>query len=262
MLKCPHGHSFDFAKEGYCNLLLVQQKGSKDPGDGKEMVAARTRFLSAGHYAPVAAKLFSFVERLAHEFEVLRLVDAGCGEGYYLNEVSRLAKESAASSSLELSGFDISKWAVRAAAKRGVPASWVVASNRQLPYAKESIDLLLSMFGFAVWDSFRNAQPKGGRVLLVDPGPEHLLELRQAIYPSVEKRGQPSLDVALSKGYELESEDSLHFTFHLKSAQEIQDLVSMTPHAYRMSEAGEESLKALSELSCTGDVVFRLLKKA
>lgn len=36
-------------------MLPVQNKRSRDPGDSKEMVAARRRFLNAGFYQPIAA---------------------------------------------------------------------------------------------------------------------------------------------------------------------------------------------------------------
>ena len=49
-LKCPSGHSFDRAKEGYWHLLPVQNTRTKAPGDSREMVAARRAFLSAGYY--------------------------------------------------------------------------------------------------------------------------------------------------------------------------------------------------------------------
>lgn len=53
-LRCADGHCFDLAAQGYVNLLPVQNKRSLDPGDSKEMVAARRRFLEAGHYQPIA----------------------------------------------------------------------------------------------------------------------------------------------------------------------------------------------------------------
>ena len=46
---CPQGHQFDKAKEGYVNLLPVQHKRPKDPGDSSEMMQARRTFLDAGH---------------------------------------------------------------------------------------------------------------------------------------------------------------------------------------------------------------------
>ena len=40
-LLCAANHSFDRAKEGYVNLLPVQKKRSKRPGDSLEMVLGR-----------------------------------------------------------------------------------------------------------------------------------------------------------------------------------------------------------------------------
>lgn len=40
---CPQGHTFDKAKEGYVNLLPVQHKRSRDPGDSAEMMPGATR---------------------------------------------------------------------------------------------------------------------------------------------------------------------------------------------------------------------------
>ena len=59
---CPAGHSFDRAKEGYCNLLPVNRKHSKDPGDDKGMAAARERFLSKGYYEPLRALLRGMID--------------------------------------------------------------------------------------------------------------------------------------------------------------------------------------------------------
>ena len=57
-LKCPSGHSFDRAKEGYWHLLPVQNTRTKAPGDSREMVAARRAFLSAGYYGIFGQALY------------------------------------------------------------------------------------------------------------------------------------------------------------------------------------------------------------
>lgn len=51
--RCPRGHSFDRAREGYVHLLPANRMHSKAPGDDKAMAAARNRFLSGGWYAPL-----------------------------------------------------------------------------------------------------------------------------------------------------------------------------------------------------------------
>src|SRR5437667_5093714 len=78
-LRCPSGHSFDIAKQGYVNLL------GSGAGDSKEMVAARAEFLAAGHYSPLASLVASEAARNLPRDALV--VDAGCGTGYYLAAV-------------------------------------------------------------------------------------------------------------------------------------------------------------------------------
>lgn len=264
-LRCAKGHTFDVAREGYCNLLLVQQKATLDPGDSKTMVEARRRFLEGGHYAAIAEHLFKEICELAKNHRSNRgplgIVDAGCGEGYYLHQLSKLAGERNFPVSLALAGYDISKWALKAAAKRSSEIAWAVAGNRQLPFAKGSVDLILSMFGFPVWESFRAVQLEGGRVILVDPGPGHLIELRKIIYPEVKLNESPLLLAAAARaGYKLERQNQLKFSVNLENNSSIQDLLAMTPHSFRVTKEAREKLASLKRLTVSADVVFRVLR--
>lgn len=262
-LQCDRGHSFDRAKEGYWNLLLVQHKASRDPGDSREMVAARRRILQAGHYAPIADAVFAVVRTVVAERpaeSALRILDAGCGEGFYLAHIAEAAAAGADPARLELAGIDISKWAVRLAAKRKAPVTWAVATNRHLPFAAGSVGLILCLFGFPVWDGFKPVQAAGGRVLLVDPGPDHLIELRSVIYPGVKRSGLPSIAAAEAAGYRLEREQTLRCTIALDTPARIADLLAMTPHAHRIGEPGRAALAGLDRLDATIDVALRLLR--
>ena len=58
---CSSGHSFDVASAGYTHLLPANRKHSKNPGNDKEMVAARAAFLERGHYAPLLSALCAAV---------------------------------------------------------------------------------------------------------------------------------------------------------------------------------------------------------
>ncbi|MFG1881755.1 putative RNA methyltransferase [Micromonospora sp. NPDC049102] len=53
-LRCPRGHTFDIARQGYVNLLTGR---APHVGDSAEMVAARADFLAAGHYDVISAAL-------------------------------------------------------------------------------------------------------------------------------------------------------------------------------------------------------------
>jgi 23S rRNA (guanine745-N1)-methyltransferase len=256
--RCAAGHSFDVARAGYSNLLVVQHKASRDPGDSKDMVAARRRFLEGGHFAPIAERVFDTVQGCMAA-AALNVADAGCGEGYYLDRLAKLADASPEPGSLALAGFDVSKWAVKAAARRKAPVTWLVANNRRPPFLAGSVDLMLCLFGFPVWEGFVQVQKPGSRVLLVDPAADHLLELREIIYPTVTRSPPPPLAAAQAAGYALEREDGLRFSVTLEGAEVIRDLVAMTPHAHRLAQAGRDALAGLTTLTVTVDVALRLL---
>ena len=259
--RCAAGHSFDMARDGYCNFLVVQHKASRDPGDSKQMVAARRRFLDAGHFQPIANLVFEAVRNCLKPAEAIafNVVDAGCGEGYYLDHLGRLAAASPQTGTIGLAGIDVSKWAVKAAARRKVSATWLVANNRIPPFLDGSVDLVLCLFGFPIWEGFKKIQRPGGHLLLVDPAPDHLIELREIIYPTVKRSTPPPLTHAEAAGYSLEHEQELRVTVTLTEAEAIQDLLAMTPHAHRMPQDRRHALAALSTLSVTVNVAVRLL---
>ncbi len=79
---CPQRHQFDVAKEGYINLLPVQHKRSRDPGDSAEMMQARRAFLDAGHYQPLRDAVINLLrERL--DQSATAILDIGCGDSGY-----------------------------------------------------------------------------------------------------------------------------------------------------------------------------------
>ena len=256
------GHSFDMAREGYCNLLVVQHKASRNPGDSKVMVEARRRFLETGHFAPIVDRMFTTVRECvaAAAGGAFNIVDAGCGEGYYLDRLSQIAVSNPEPGTLGLAGIDVSKWAVKAATRRNAPVMWLVANNRTPPFLAGSVDLVLCLFGFPVWDGFKKIQKSGGHVLLVDPAADHVLELREIIYPTVRRSPPPRLAAAEAAGYRLRREEGLRFSVALTDAEMIHDLVAMTPHAHRVAQAGKIALANLSTLTLTVDVTFRLLR--
>jgi 23S rRNA (guanine745-N1)-methyltransferase len=261
--RCANGHSFDVAREGYCNLLVVQHKASLDPGDTAAMVEARRRLLETGIYTPIADGVFDHIRALiagSASPEPLRVVDAGCGEGFYLARIAELAHRFAPPVGLELAGTDVSKWAVRAAAKRRLPVAWAVANNRHLPFMARTVDLILCLFGFPVWQGFQPVLAASGRVLLVDPGPDHLAELRAVIYPVVNRTPVAALDHATAAGFVLETTTPLTYTATLTSQAQIANLLAMTPHAYRAPDAGRLALRALDQLTVTIDVQLRQLR--
>ncbi|MEH6583817.1 MAG: methyltransferase domain-containing protein [Halioglobus sp.] len=255
-LRCEDGHSFDLARQGYVNLLAASDKRSRDPGDSKAMVIARRDFLDSGHYQPVAHKLAEMVMPQLDEDAVL--VDAGCGEGYYLHQLLQ-QMTAGGHSQPEIVAFDISKWAVQAAARR-FSASWLVASNRNIPVVDHSVDMLLSLFGFSEFSSFHKALKPDGYLLLVGAGPAHLQELREVIYPTVKSSQSTELEQAKSGGFVLVESSTLEYRTAPLSQAEITQLLNMTPHLFRASREGKERALTLDEFPVTVQATFLLLK--
>ncbi|MBE9568040.1 MAG: methyltransferase domain-containing protein [Proteobacteria bacterium] len=264
-LSCENGHSYDIARQGYVNLLPVQHKRSKQPGDSKVMVVARSEFLDSGVYQPIADKLVETVLTLLPADGETCILDAGCGEGYYFDTVftalGELAGERASKGELSLIGLDISKDAIIQATKRNRQTSWIVGTNRQPPLLDNSVDIILCMFGFVSATGFEKVLKPGGKIVLVDPGIEHLKELREIIYPEVKKSAQSGSRTTELPGFSSLKTEKLRFTTEISDVTQINNLLLMTPHFYRASKAGREAASRLDTLAITIDVTFRVFEK-
>lgn len=250
---CPQGHSFDIARQGHINLLPVQHKKAKDPGDSKAMVAARRDFLSLGHYQPIAKALLDAITATSTPNEPLRCLDAGCGEGYYLHELTKNSPHE-----LELVGVDISKWAVLAAAKGKAHINWIVASNARLPIQDASLDYVFCLFGFPVYEEFARVLAPKGKLIMIDPAPEHLRELRQQLYPTITEKPEAAAEAPL--GFTPIYHQKISHRFTLKSSAEIHNLLLMTPHWFKASTERREAVLALRELETALAVEVKVLE--
>jgi SAM-dependent methyltransferase len=160
------------------NLILPQHMRTRVPGDNAAMVDARARFLGAGHYAAVAEALVETIAANLPEARPSVVIDAGCGDGYYLWRL----RESITATSVDTYGLDVSRHAIRRAARRDCCSTYVVASNHRLPLQDHSIDVLFSHFSPVNPEEFVRVLAEGGTIILGLPGPEHLFSLKQLIY--------------------------------------------------------------------------------
>lgn len=241
-LVCPKRHSFDVAKEHYVNLLPVNQRHSKDPGDDKEMAAARTRFLDGGWYAPLRDALCQQISTVAHPAPVL--LDAGCGEGYYTAAFS----QTVAALGGRTAGVDLSRPSVKKAGKRCPEAEIAVASVYRLPLADETVDVLVDCFSPLAAEEFRRVLRPGGDFFYVVPGARHLWELKAVLYDqpyeNVEK-------VEEYPGFLHRGVTAVEYSFTLPCQQDIADLFRMTPYFWKTPREGVQRLAEREELTVT-----------
>ena len=244
---CENRHSFDIARQGYVNLLTVQQKKSLHPGDTREQVLSRRAFLDCGFYAPIADCLCETAVELGAQGPIL---DVGCGEGYYC---TRLAKALNGS----LTGLDISKEAVRVAAGKYKDAAWLCATAAHIPVEDKSVKTLTSLFALTLPEEFSRILSDDGLYFQVLAAQDHLLGLKSIIYPELllkEKDSVPEIP-----GFELVKSVPIRFEFTVEREQ-VQNLLSMTPHVYRISKEGAEKLKQTDTLTDTASCVLNLYR--
>ncbi|MBP3685259.1 MAG: methyltransferase domain-containing protein [Oscillospiraceae bacterium] len=246
---CPDSHSFDIARKGYVNLLAVQQKHSKNPGDTREQVLSRREFLEAEHYAPICNALVDTARELNLSGPIL---DVGCGEGYYS---ARLADALGA----ELTGLDISKEAVRCAAAKYKGKLWLCATAAHIPVEDGAAQLVTSLFALTLPEEYARVLQPGGYYFQVLAAEDHLLGLKGIIYDSLhhkEKDTVPELP-----GFTLVKSIPIRFSFTVEG-QQVQNLFSMTPHVFRIGKAGAERLKNTTVLTDTASCVLNVYRRS
>ena len=228
--RCPAGHSFDLARQGYLSLA----GGGRAPGanaDDAAMVEARSAFLGAGHYAPLTAALARRAAELTPADGLL--LDAGGGTGHHAAGVLD-ALPGAAGLTLDVSRFALRR-AARAHPRLGAASADVW---RGLPVRTGAFDLLLNVFAPRNGAEFRRALAPGGALLVVTPGPDHLAELRAergllTVDPAKEER----LRRTLAGHFGQEAEERLEFGMRL-TADEAAALVAMGPSAHHATGGG------------------------
>lgn len=250
VLTCMNAHTFDMAKAGYVNFL--QKKAA---GDTKEMVLARHNFFAQGHYHPISNAVNEIVcshlsdeARWQHRSPAVML-DAGCGEGYYL---SRLQTHLAAwHVQMLYLGFDVSKEAVRLAAKQCRDAFFVVANLKErLALVERSVHVILSIFAPRNPMEFARVMAPNGLLLVVIPAPTHLHQLRSVLHLiriEEDKQHHVMTQFTAQGLFRLETTTTVTYELHLRE-NDILRLVTMTPNYWHFTEKLYQAVSHLSEI--------------
>ncbi len=157
-----------------CQSAAGSHNSSRDPGDSAEMMQARRAFLDAGHYQPLRDAIVAQLrERL--DDKATAVLDIGCGEGYYTRVFADVLPKSP-----RLHCLDVSKVAIKAAAKRYPQVTFCVASSHRLPFSDTSMDAIIRIYAPCKAEELARVVKPGGSVITATPGPRHLMELKGA----------------------------------------------------------------------------------
>jgi len=236
-LRCSNNHSFDYAKEGYVNLLLGSKSGDKT-GDSKDSARARHNFLDKGYYACLKSYITAKMNGT--------VLDICCGEGYYDAYDGTLY------------GFDISKEMVRLASKRNKNHNYFVANLSSIPIENECIDTAIHLFAPFNEKEFSRVLKKGGRLYSVAGGENHLWEMKQVIYDRPYKNDERPPETSFLK---LVSKTRVTDKVRIDK-EDLKTLFSMTPYYYRTSKQDREKLDSVDTLDLTVDfIIFEYSKE-
>ncbi len=252
---CGNGHSYDIAAEGYVHLLPPNKMHSKVPGDNKQMVASRRDFLAAGFYRPFSDKLNELVrENLPTPNPIV--LDAGCGEGYYTGRIYDDLIQHGFSP--EVYGFDISKFAVKAAAKRYKAIDFAVGSIFAIPVQSRSADVVVNVFAPIVEAELNRVLKPGGHLILAVPGARHLFGLKEILYdaPYENEYKETQYD-----GFAFQKRVAVQDNITIHTNQTIMDLFAMTPYYWKTPVEGSERLKKTDTLTTQIEFDFLVYQK-
>lgn len=247
-LACENRHQFDRAKEGYFNLLPVQHKHSREPGDAKEQLQARRQFLQAGFFDPLKRRMQELLPATAET-----VLDIGCGEGYFTASFSDALPHAT------VYGIDIAKAGVRLAAKSAKQNHnlvYCVSSSADLPIADESIDVITRIYAPSKDSELYRVIKPEGRLVIVAPGANHLFGLRSRIYKDV----RPHLPPDVPEGFELVDQQRIQADVMVGNAALCAALLDMTPFAWRLAPDLRDAIMS-SELHDQLDFVISLYTK-
>lgn len=175
---CRNGHRFDIARQGHLTLLGGARTG---PGDTGDMVAARQRFLDAGHFEPMTRAIVDAVGIDGIDgIGEGPVLDLGAGTGHHLRAV--LDRRNRGGTEPVGLAIDSSTYAARRAARVHPRVGSVVADAwSRLPVRDAAVGTVLSVFAPRDPGEIVRVLRWGGRAVVVTPTPEHLAELRDRI---------------------------------------------------------------------------------
>lgn len=255
---CEEKHTFDISKDGYVNLLLPNQKSSKEPGDSKTSVRSRRSFLNGGYYDVLSNKINEMVLNLLTTMtDKINILDIGCGEGFYLDKLKQNLSTEIKSPLVDYWGLDVSKPAIQLATKRDSSINLCVGNAYSLPYVSETIDVALSIFAPVDSEEVARVLKNDGFLIMVVPGKNHLSELVRLVY---EKPGQHSGEKNPIKGgtkLVLVDAQDVSGTIHVRGKDTISDLLLMTPYYWHTNTEKKLALEKLDEL--TTEIDFKIL---
>jgi len=258
---CSNNHSYDIASKGHINLLLANQKNTKEPGDSKEMMESRRNFLNKGYYQTFSEKLSEvIISNISGN--TVNILDVGCGEGYFLANLKEAIQKKYTNSTInkefDFYGIDISKAAVTSATKRDKEIKFIVGSNFNLPIMTNTIDIIIRNFAPSDEVELARVIKDEGKLIVITPGIQHLYGLKEILYVSARQHEQKTTKF---DGFKLINSLEVKYNIDVEGAQDVKSLIAMTPYYWTIDNAMKEKASETSRLSTLLDFNISVYEK-
>ena len=152
-----------------------------------------------------------------------------------------------------LAGFDLSKDAIRLAAKLLPEAAFAVGGSFSAPVRDGWADVLLNIFSPFAGQEFCRVLRSGGVLLYAVPTARHLYGLKEVLYDEPYENAEQQTEYS---GFTLIGERTVTDTITVESDQ-IRNLFAMTPYFWKTPHAG--ALRLAAKQSLTTEIGFRFL---
>jgi len=216
---------------------------------------ARKKFLNDGYYQPLSEAINNIVKKLVFEkkSEKVTILDAGCGEGYYLDNLNKSLSET---KKIAFYGIDISKEGIRLSAKRNKNISFAVGSIFEMPIQSQSIDCLLSVFAPLAETEFTRVLKKEGKVVVVSPGAYHLYGLKKLLYENPYLNDEEKV---VLKNFHLIERIKIKYDFTVTTSEQLSNLILMTPYYWNTDmNRIAEIIKNVKNLSTYAEFILSI----
>lgn len=259
-LACLNKHAFDFAKQGYLNLLTTQTR-SKSKYD-KALFEARRKLMVEGEFFEPVCQAISdvIIKQFEKQEGTIAILDTGCGEGTHLSDICH--RVDSVKEEIIGAGIDISKDGILVAAKNYVHKIWCVADLANMPFQNHQFDVILNILSPSNYSEFNRLLKEEGLVIKIVPQSGYLQELRSHFFVHSDKQTYSNSETIdrFHEFYQVVQSQRLCYEKYLDEPL-MRALLQMTPLTWSVSEAQVQSFLQNGSTKITVDLTLLVGKK-
>lgn len=219
-LTCENSHCFNLSKKGYINLLKNSNKTIYD----KSLFESRSKIYNEKIYETLLKEIIDIVDKYTDK-DINYVLDAGCGEGYYLNQ---LYLEEKINRKCKLFGIDLSREGISIATRYENEILWSVSDLANLPFGDNKFDVILDILSPSNYKEFARVLNKDGVVIKVVPEENYLQEIRSEIKENIKKDKYSNKNIIDVLSKKLDIIYDKRITYQVNTVN-LEDFIKMTP---------------------------------